>query len=127
MTRQTVLVADDDELLVGLLEHKLSTKGLNVVSETNGVAALNRIRSELPDLVVLDAMMPGLDGFALLRQIKSDAALKHLPVIMLTARSGQADIVAALDSGAADYLVKPFLPEELTMRILRNLPSTEPR
>lgn len=125
MTAPRILVADDDELLVGLLEHQLSSKGFTVISESDGEAAMARIRSDRPDLVVLDAMMPALDGFAVLSQIKSDPELNSIPVIMLTALSGQADIVSALDKGAADYLVKPFLPEELSRRITRNLPKAK--
>ncbi|MEE2526812.1 response regulator [Hyphobacterium sp. HN65] len=125
MAAATILVADDDELLVGLLEHRLSAKGYNVISASDGVSALERIRAEMPDLVVLDAMMPALDGFAVLSRIKSDDEIRDIPVIMLTALSGQSDIVTALDKGAADYLVKPFLPEELLRRITRSLPAAE--
>lgn len=125
MTAPVILVADDDDLLVGLLEHQLSSKGFSVISESDGEAALARIRDDRPDLVVLDAMMPALDGFAVLSQIKSDPDLNAIPVIMLTALSGQSDIVSALDKGAADYLIKPFLPEELVRRISRNLPEAK--
>ena len=125
MAEVRILVADDDELLVSLLEHRLSSKGFDVIAAADGVAALESVRANCPDLVVLDAMMPALSGFAVLSQIKADAALRDIPVIMLSALNSQADIVSALDKGAADYLVKPFLPEELVSRILRNLPAVK--
>lgn len=78
-------------------------------------------RSHHPDLLVLDAMMPALDGFAVLNALQEDNELKALPVLMLTALRGEQDIVTALDQGASDYIVKPFLPDELISRISRIL------
>ena len=117
----TILVADDDELLLALLTHRLSARGYQVQIAQNGQDALDLARSERPDAIVLDAMMPVLDGFAALQQLKADPALSNIPVIMLTALKGESDVVAALDAGAADYLVKPFMAEELLSRLGRLL------
>jgi DNA-binding response OmpR family regulator len=120
MTRTSrILVADHDALLRELLEYKLSARGYDVLTAEDGEGALALIRAERPDLVVLDAMMPVRDGFDVLRQMKLDAEVADIPVVMLTARKQESDIVGALDLGAADYLVKPFNPEELLARIAR--------
>lgn len=117
----TILVADDDELLLALLTHRLSARGYQVQTAQNGQDALDLARAKRPDAIVLDAMMPVLDGFAALQQLKADPALSTIPVIMLTALKGESDVVAALDAGAADYLVKPFMAEELLSRLGRLL------
>jgi DNA-binding response OmpR family regulator len=91
-----------------------------VIAE-DGQQALDMARAEQPDLIVLDAMMPVLDGFAVLNELQDDEALKDIPVLMLTALRGEKDIVGALSKGAADYMVKPFLPDELNSRITRIL------
>ena len=116
-----ILVCDDDPLLQELIEFRLSAKGYEVIKAVDGADALTKTRSEHPDLVVLDGMMPKSDGFEVLSLIKSDPALLDIPVIMLTARKGEKDIVSALEKGADDYLVKPFIPEELLARISRIL------
>ena len=117
--RPKILVADDDALLRELLEYKLSARGFEVRTAEDGDDALAAIHAEAPDLVVLDAMMPVRDGIDVLRQMKSEAATAGIPVVMLTARKLESDIVGALELGAADYLVKPFSPEELLARIAR--------
>jgi DNA-binding response OmpR family regulator len=116
-----ILVCDDDPLLQELIEFRLGAKGYEVSKAVDGADALTKVRSEHPDLVVLDGMMPKSDGFEVLSLIKSDPALLDIPVIMLTARKGEKDIVSALEKGADDYLVKPFIPEELLARISRIL------
>jgi DNA-binding response OmpR family regulator len=102
----TILVADDDELLRELLVYKLSGRGYQVITAEDGETALRLVREALPLLVVLDAMMPVRNGFDVLREIKSDPETSAVSVIMLTARKLESDIVAALDLGATDYLVK---------------------
>lgn len=116
-----ILVCDDDPLLVQLVEFRLRAKDFEVETAADGEEALATIRNNPPDLVVLDAMMPGIDGFELLVRIKEDDQLAKIPVVMLTARKGEKDIVSALERGAADYLVKPFIPDELLARIQRIL------
>lgn len=113
----TILVADDDPLLCKLLIHKLERAGYTVSCSDDGSKALALAREIRPDLVVLDAMMPGLDGFEVLRQLKEDPSTRSIPVMMLTARKEEKDIVGALSRGARDYLVKPFMPEELVARV----------
>jgi DNA-binding response OmpR family regulator len=117
-----VLVADDDNITRSIVEMKLKSRGYRIVTAVDGDQALRLIESERPGLAVLDAMMPGVDGFEVLRRLKGDPELAAMPVVMLTARKLEQDIVRALDTGAADYLVKPFIPEELASRIARLLP-----
>jgi DNA-binding response OmpR family regulator len=121
-TRPLILVADDDELLRELLEYRLAARGYAVVAVGDGSAAYQACIEHRPALVVLDAMMPELDGFALLRRMQSEGRLVDTKVIMLTARGLEGDIVGAFRSGAADYMQKPFKPEELMSRIARIVP-----
>lgn len=116
---QTVLVCDDDELLVELLSHRLGSRGYRVVVASNGGAAVEQAVKYGPDAIVLDMMMPVLDGQQVLRRLKADVATADIPIIMLTARRQERDIVGALELGADDYLVKPFIPEELMSRLGR--------
>ena len=116
-----VLICDDDKLLLELIEYRLAAKGYDVVRAADGAEALSMMIRERPELVVLDAMMPKTDGFEVLARIKGDPALAETPVIMLTARKSEKDIVSALEKGADDYLVKPFIPEELMARLSRLL------
>ena len=116
-----ILVADDDPLLRTLIEHKLSASGHDVLIAADGSEALDIAAREHPDVVVLDGMMPVRDGIEVLRALKSDPALSRMPVVMLTARRREDDIVGALRLGAADYVTKPFMPEELIARIDRLL------
>lgn len=117
-----ILVADDDDLLRELLEYKLGARGYAVASAADGMAAYEACKELKPALIVLDAMMPELDGFALLRRLKTEGVLQRTHIIMLTARRMEADIVEAFRSGATDYLQKPFKPEELMSRIARLVP-----
>jgi DNA-binding response OmpR family regulator len=123
MSAYRILIADDDPFLRELLTHKLAAAGYSVVAARNGGEALDLCQYPLPDLVVLDAMMPVADGFEVLRRLKAAPETSELPVIMLTALRREEDVVGALKLGAADYLVKPFIPDELVVRIGRLLPS----
>jgi DNA-binding response OmpR family regulator len=116
-----ILIADDEPLLTELLEFRLGAKGYETVVAHDGREALARLEEEKPQAVVLDAMMPVHDGFEVLRRMRANPATADTPVIMLTARRGEADVVGALELGANDYLVKPFLPEELMIRLGRLL------
>lgn len=120
-SERLVLVCDDDQLLLDLLEFRLGARGFRVTIAQNGEEALLRIEEELPDAIILDTMMPVIDGNEVLRRIRGDARTAHVPVIMLTARQKERDIVGALTLGADDYLVKPFIPEELIARLTRLL------
>lgn len=118
-TMQTILVCDDDELLVELLTHRLGARGYHVVVAADGGAAVRQASECDPDAIVLDMMMPVLDGQQVLRRLKADPATADIPVIMLTARRQERDIVGTLELGADDYLVKPFIPDELMSRLAR--------
>lgn len=117
-----VLIADDDELLRELLEYKLTARGYAIASAGDGMSAYQICKQQKPALIVLDAMMPELDGFALLRRLQAEGALADTQVIMLTARRQEVDIVGAFRWGAVDYLQKPFKPEELMLRIANIVP-----
>jgi len=122
MSKTLVLVADDDPLLRSILEHKLTRAGYDVALAEDGRAALEQSIALRPAVLVLDAMMPILDGFEVLRRLKSDDDTRDLTVVMLTALKRQDDIVSALQLGAADYLAKPFNPDELVARLGRLAP-----
>ena len=112
--RTRVLVVDDDPKILSLLRRGLSFEGYQVTTADDGPGALASARDEPPDLVVLDVMMPGLDGIEVCRRIRSGA---DVPILMLTARDTVPDRVAGLDAGADDYLVKPFAFAELLARV----------
>lgn len=111
---QTLLVIDDDPDLAALVAEYLGGRGFTVETAGDGKAGLERLRGAGIDLVILDVMMPGLDGFEVLREIRRDAAT---PVIMLTARGEDLDRIVGLELGADDYLSKPFNPRELLARV----------
>ncbi len=121
MTNQEtrILVCDDDALLLELLQHRLSAKGYVVGLARDGREALEQIRANPPDAIVLDAMMPLVDGYEVLRKFRAMEGMAAVPVIFLTARKQEHDIVAALSLGASGYLAKPFIPEELVARLSR--------
>lgn len=112
-----IIVADDDPLLGELVRFKLESAGHRVDVIENGQSALEAVTARRPDLLVLDAMMPVLSGPQLLQRIKAHAPTAQIPVIMLTARKSQEDVVAALQLGADDYMTKPFMPDELLLRV----------
>jgi len=116
-----ILIADDEPLVTQLVSHRLNTRGFEVAVVGDGIQAIASARRLRPDLVILDAMMPGLDGFAVLKTLKEAPETAAIPVLMLTARKGEKDVVGALTAGADDYLVKPFIPEELVTRVKRLL------
>lgn len=116
-----VLIADDEPLLTDLLEFRLGARGYETVIAHDGREALAKLDESMPQAVVLDMMMPVHNGLEVLRRMRASELHAETPVIMLTARRGEADVVGALELGANDYLVKPFLPEELLIRLARLL------
>ncbi len=112
--KNRILVVDDERGLVRLIRLNLEHDGFEVVEANNGAQAMDRLRATLPDLVLLDVMMPDLDGFEVLRMIRE---VGSTPVIMLTAKGEENDKVRGLELGADDYVTKPFSPRELTSRI----------
>ncbi len=113
----TVLVVDDEPDLVELLQYALETEGFRVLTAPDGQAALQIAEAEKPDVMVVDIMMPRMDGLALTAQIRERAALRLTPILMLTARSQERDEIAGLDAGADDYLAKPVSPRRLVSRV----------
>ena len=119
--RFTVMIADNDHLILQLLDSKYRNRGFKVMMADDGKDAWNQILKNLPDLIILDRMMPGLDGLAVLKNIREEQATAHIPVIVLSARKEQRDIDMGMKFGANDYMVKPFLPDDLLNRSLKLL------
>lgn len=112
---QTILIVDDDPKLLKMLQRTLAYEGLNVLTASNGLEALPVVDAHPPDLLIVDWMMPGMDGLALLRRLRGEG--NKTMVLMLTARDAVENRVEGLESGADDYLVKPFAPAELVARV----------
>ena len=117
MAGERVLVVDDEEDLLELVEYNLTKEGYRVACVATGEAAINEARSTLPDLIVLDLLLPRVDGLDVCKVLKNDPKTQLIPIIMLTAKSEEADVVAGLELGADDYLTKPFSPRVLLARI----------
>jgi len=116
MTKETVLIVEDDEDILQLLEYNFQSAGFDVAVARDGLDAMARIKRQRPDLVLLDIMLPGADGFEVCKTIKRDPKSAQVPVIMLTARGEEVDRIVGLELGADDYVVKPFSPRELILR-----------
>ena len=117
LTKPSILVVEDEAALLALLRYNLERQGFHVEEATDGQEALTRIAEARPDLVLLDWMLPSLSGIEVCRQIRRRPATRDLPVIMVTARTEDGDAVRALDTGADDYITKPFAVEALLARI----------
>jgi len=120
--RRRVLVVDDEPRMIHFIRLNLEHDGFEVVETTSGTKALDKLRDQLPDLILLDVMMPDLDGFETLRLIRE---ISTVPVIMLTAKGEEDDRVRGLELGADDYVTKPFSPRELVSRVRAVLRRTE--
>jgi two-component system, OmpR family, alkaline phosphatase synthesis response regulator PhoP len=114
-----ILAVDDEPSIRRLVEVNLQRAGYAITTAPDGQAALNQIARERPDMVLLDVMMPRMDGFELLRRLKADPATAGIPVLMLTARAQDADVFRGLQSGADFYLTKPFNSQELLIWVQR--------
>ena len=131
MAKQLILVVEDEEDIRELISYNLAREGFKVSSVASGEAALKAVKDSPPDLVLLDLMLPGLDGLEVCRQIRSHAASSRVPVLMVTAKGEEADVVTGLELGADDYIVKPFSPRVLLARVRAALrrgdaPKTDP-
>ena len=122
MANTTILLMDDDENICKVIRLYLEKEGMNVQVAHDGAAGLDLFHQETPDLVLLDIMMPGMDGIEVIKQIRRESSV---PVIMLTAKGDTIDKVLALELGADDYIVKPFEPKELIARIKAVIRRTE--
>ncbi len=117
MSSGRILVVEDEEDLRELLRYRLEQEGFEVESAERGDEALQRVREKLPDLMLLDLMLPGLDGLELAKIVKRDPRSRQLPIIMLTAKGEEVDRIVGLELGAEDYITKPFSPREVVLRV----------
>jgi DNA-binding response OmpR family regulator len=116
-SRKVVLVADDDDDIRALVAYRLTSTGYDVLSACNGEEALELAAERTPDLAILDVMMPRVDGLEVTRRFRADPKTAGVPVVLLTATVQEADVARGFESGADDYLCKPFSPRELGMRV----------
>ncbi|GBC98139.1 Alkaline phosphatase synthesis transcriptional regulatory protein PhoP [bacterium HR17] len=123
--KKRVLVVDDERHIVRLVQVNLERQGYEVLTAYDGVECLEKAKAEKPDLIVLDVMMPRMDGFEALQRLKSDPETNHIPVIMLTARAQDRDVLQGYTYGADLYLTKPFSPLELISLVKRVFESQE--
>jgi two-component system alkaline phosphatase synthesis response regulator PhoP len=121
MSKANILIVDDEEDILEMIEYNLAKEGYTVSRALSGEKAISKIREQSPDLVILDLMLPGMDGLDVCRQIKNSPQTAHLPVIMLTAKGTEADVVTGLEIGADDYVIKPFSMRVLLARIRAGL------
>jgi CheY-like chemotaxis protein len=112
-----ILIADDEPHIRRLVSFTLGNRGYEVIEAVDGGDALERIRTEHPDLVLLDVMMPVMTGYDVLREVKADPATADVPVIMLSAKSQKAEIEEGIACGAREYICKPFTPKDLVERV----------
>src|SRR5262249_28097348 len=124
MTTDTILVVDDEQNIIELATMYLEQEGYRVISARDGQVALDRVKADRPALMVLDLMLPKVDGWQVCRKVRADS---DLPIIMLTARDDDVDKIVGLELGADDYMTKPFNPRELVARVKAILRRTEQR
>jgi len=121
MSGVKILVVDDEAYIVELVKFNLEKEGFQVWVAYDGVKAMEIVREERPDLIILDIMLPNMDGLEVCRQLKQDPHLQTIPIIMLTAKSEEIDTVLGLEMGADDYIKKPFSPREMVARVKARL------
>jgi two-component system alkaline phosphatase synthesis response regulator PhoP len=117
MSKGRILVVDDEVYILQILEFSLGAEGFEVITANNGELAVEKATQSQPDLIVLDIMMPVLDGYETCRRLKRQSETKNIPVILLTAKGREADKKLGFDVGAVDYIIKPFSPNRLISRI----------
>jgi len=117
MAKEHILVVEDEEDILELLRYNLAKEGFRVTGVVSGEEAVRAARSTPPDLIILDLMLPGMDGLTVCRELKMDARTREAPIIILTAKGEEADIVTGLELGADDYVIKPFSPRVLLARL----------
>jgi two-component system alkaline phosphatase synthesis response regulator PhoP len=120
MAKEKILVIEDEEDIQELLKYNLAKEGYQVQAELTGEAGLETARRSLPDLILLDLMLPGVDGLEVCRMLKGDHRTQLIPIVMLTAKGEEADVVTGLEVGADDYITKPFSPKVVIARV-RNI------
>ena len=117
MAKETILAVEDEEDIQELIRYNLAREGHRVMLAGTGEDGLRAARAELPGLILLDLMLPGVDGLEVCRILKADAKTRHIPVVMLTAKGEESDVVTGLELGADDYITKPFSPKVLVARL----------
>ena len=117
MAEEKILIVDDEEDILELVGYNLAREGYKIINALSGEEALRLSRSEMPNLIILDLMLPGIDGLEVLKRLKKDLKTINIPIILLTAKGEESDIVAGLELGADDYITKPFSPQILLARI----------
>ena len=117
MPKEKILVVDDEEDILELVRYNLAREGYQISAVTSGEEALKAARSEMPELIVLDLMLPGVDGLDVAKLLKNDPKTMNIPIVMLTAKGEEADVVTGLELGADDYVAKPFSPRVLVARV----------
>ena len=125
MSKGRILVVDDEIYIVHILDFSLGMEGYEVITALDGEQALEKLKTEKPDLIVLDIMMPKLDGYEVCKAIKSSPETRHIPVILLSAKGRNVDQKLGFDVGADDYITKPFSPRKLVDRINALLGQTD--
>ncbi|MEM9953863.1 MAG: response regulator transcription factor [Chloroflexota bacterium] len=127
MANENILIIEDEQTLANNVADKLRAEGYNVSIAMDGESGWDKVRAEKPNLLVLDIMLPGLDGLSLCRMIRNEQSIRHTPIIMLTARGTEVDKIVGLESGADDYIVKPFGLGEFLARVRAVLRRIEDR
>jgi DNA-binding response OmpR family regulator len=117
MSAQKILIVDDDPNILLSLDYLMRKNGFQVFVARNGQEALDSIQTELPQLILLDIMMPDVDGYAICKHVKSEAALQHIQIVFLSAKSKEADIQKGLELGASAYFTKPFSSKHLLQKV----------
>lgn len=117
MPKERILIVEDEKNIAKLIRYNLEKDGYTCAAAKTGEEAISILKKENFDLIILDIMLPGIDGFDVCRSIKQDNRLKNIPIIMLTAKGEEVDRIVGLELGADDYIVKPFSPRELTLRV----------
>ncbi len=117
MAEERILIVDDEEDILELVGYNLAREGYKIIKALSGEEALSLSRSEIPNLIILDLMLPGIDGLEVLKRLKKNLKTINIPTILLTAKGEESDIVAGLELGADDYITKPFSPQILLARI----------
>ena len=117
MEKGRILVVDDEVYILHILDFSLGAEGFDVITANNGELAIEKARQSRPDLIVLDIMMPVLDGYETCRRLKEDPLTKEIPVVLLTAKGREVDKRLGFEVGAVDYIIKPFSPSRLIERI----------
>ncbi|MCK4431972.1 MAG: response regulator transcription factor [Candidatus Aminicenantes bacterium] len=127
MAKDKILVVDDEKDIIELIRYNLEKEGLKVITATSGEEAIRRSLNENPQLIVLDLMLPGIDGLEVCRILKRETKTSSIPIVMLTVKSDETDIVVGLELGADDYITKPFSPRILAARVKAILRRKEPK